>query len=325
MNAQVLKITSSALYDPYYGYDSSNGAKDDEVGYVKSNSEKGEGGFHHVETFQKKGGDEYEHEHERGYGESKHDPETDYEDQPEPNIEKRDNNRDLKTHKRNYEVVEEHGNDHKNPNQHKTYGAKPTKPTKPSKRPSIPEFGTRLTLPKRTTLKQNHNGYETVIYHGHENESSEKGYGRRNHHNAPSKTENFDEKDDESDDGEQDEAEAEQESQDREDDTDNADQSNFGDNYNSFKYDDEFGDFSKNFDDDGGHDRSEEHSNRNDDRVSSNRNHFDYDEEVDREQVDETANEDRYQGGEYDDEDEDKYRGHNRRNYDYSSEKDYYA
>ncbi|KXJ73732.1 hypothetical protein RP20_CCG015110 [Aedes albopictus] len=321
MNPQVLRITSSTLYDPNYGYDSSSGAKDDEAGYVRSNSEKGEGGFHHVETFQTKGGDDYEHEHENGYGESKNDADADYEDHQEPSVHKRDNNRDLKNDDRHYEVIEAHSNDHKNPNQHTTYGVKPTKAIK---RPPVPEFGTRLTLPKKTTLKQNHNGYETVIYHGQENENSEKGYGRRNHHNAPPKTESFNEKHEEHDEEEVDDEEEERDTQDHDDDRD-TEQSNYGDNYNSFKYDSEFDDFSKNFNDDADQGRSEEHDTGNDRKTSSSKNGYDYDDEVDREEVDEAANEDRYQGGEYDDDDDDNYGRHNRRHYDYASETDYDA
>lgn len=105
MHPDVLRITSSALYDPIYVYGSSGATQDGDAGYVKSNSEKGTGGYHHVETFQKKDGNDYEHEYQSGHGESKDD--DDHEDRKEPSLQKRES--DGAHDVGNYKVIEEHG------------------------------------------------------------------------------------------------------------------------------------------------------------------------------------------------------------------------
>ncbi|XP_062554267.1 YTH domain-containing protein 1-like [Armigeres subalbatus] len=322
MNPQVLKVTSSALKGPVYGHDTSDGAKDDEVGYVKSDRVKGQGGFHHVETFHTKDGDDYEHEYESGNGESKDD--ADHGIQQESSYRKRDNENDLKNHDTNYEVIEEQSNDHKNPNHQATYGVKPIQPTK---RPATPEFGSKLALPKKTMLKHNHNGYETVVYHGQEQESSEKGYGRRNHQNGLPKEETIEQKIDDSD--EEQEQEEGEEERDEDDEKDNqkhesdrnSGQTKFGHNYNGFKYDADFGDFSKNFNDDAKRDQSGDQNSWKDSRSGVRQNRDDYDDEVDQDEHDEEADEDRYQGGEYDEDDDES--GQKQRPYGNSNDAEY--
>ncbi|XP_058827184.1 protein starmaker-like [Topomyia yanbarensis] len=311
----VLRVTSSAYQGPYV-YDWMGGTEDGEVGYVKSTSDEGRGGFHHTESSHKKDGNDYEHEKQSGYGEES-DDELDYNDKPiPPTVRKHDSGG------RTYDVNEEQSNDEKDPNKQTTYGVAPTKA---KKKPMMLEFGTRLESPGKTTHKKNHNGYETVIYHEDDHKSTEKGYDWRNSHSPPPKSvviqpkeeKSINEIDESKNEGEED-MEEEQEDRDLSDDDDSvreSERSDYEDNYDSFRYGNAF---SKNDDDkDHNEERSDE---RNEKKGGSGGNSYDYDEEVDREEIDEAANDDRYFGFDNDDYDE-----KDKRQYEYASEADYDA
>ncbi|XP_039431263.2 uncharacterized protein DDB_G0283697-like [Culex pipiens pallens] len=328
MSPDVLKVTLSQYRGPLitsYSGDG-GGVKGGEAGYVKSNSETGSGGYRHKESFHTKDGNDYEHERQEGYGESKgeevdHGSEVSdgHAESERKNDETDEHSREEVEEDRNYEVTEEDNNDHTNPQQHTTYGVAPTKQTKKKIQP-VPEFGTRLTLPKKTSHKKNHNGYETVIYHDNEQKGFEKGYDRRHGHNSPPKSVVVTQKDEDYEEPREEDREDEEEENVREDDekTDHDHQEDqnreeYDENYNSYKYGN---DFAKNYYD---NEERESEDRRNERRGSARDDGPDYDAEVDKEQIDETANEDKYYGDEYDDDD---YR---RRQYEYASEADYDA
>lgn len=93
----------------------------------------------------------------------------------------------------------------------------PTKQKKKKIQP-VPEFGTRLTLPKKTSHKKNHNGYETVIYHDNDQKGFEKGYDRRHGHNSPPKSVVVTQKDEDYEEPREEDREDEEEENVREDD-----------------------------------------------------------------------------------------------------------
>ncbi|XP_050080704.1 glutamic acid-rich protein-like [Anopheles maculipalpis] len=161
-------------------YHSGGGFKDGEVGFVRSTSESGKGGYRHKENFHKKDGNKYGHERQTGFGESKH---------TENDQAKEHERLTVDTHhyrpEPTYEVIEEHASDVENPDKNKKYGGlassnknkkKPTdeKPTKSAK-------SSRQMTPakKGSNQKKNHNGYESIVYHENERDSTEHGYGKK--------------------------------------------------------------------------------------------------------------------------------------------------
>ncbi|XP_058067352.1 uncharacterized protein LOC131216790 [Anopheles bellator] len=292
-----------------------SGSKDDEVGYVRSSSESGKGGYLHRENFHRKDGNKYGNEKQTGFGESKRAKDSNGTPQvgelKDAIIIDTDHHRPEPT----YEVTEEQS-DVENPDKDKKYGvARPiagggdkrkTPQGKKAKPAARPKAG-------RSNQQNNHNGYESIVYHEKEHDSMEKGYGKRKASGRmPAKQIAYDylgEVDDEQrllDDGEG-----------------GRDDSDFGDNYEMVRFD---ADFERSYGDEGEDEQEGDEkaaagrSDGPDQRQDGRHEDYDYDEEVDREQVDESASEDKYRGddesGEESDDDGDE------RQYEYASEAD---
>ncbi|XP_055530234.1 dentin sialophosphoprotein-like [Wyeomyia smithii] len=339
---EVLRVMSS-IYDGPYVYGWSGGTEDGEIGYVKTDSEKGSGGYHHQESFHKKDGNDYGHEEESGQAESQDDEEGDVKgdvkgdagdnDKYKTIVRKHDPGRreeKRESAKPKYDVVEELSDDHKDPNKHTTYGV-PSK--KPSKRPTRGpvEFGTKLSPPKKSSHKNNPNGYESVVYHENESKGSEKGYNWRNSHYPPpksmvvnlggGKSPNELEEDEDDDDNNEKERNDGKKTDDDGSGPKDSEGSDYSDNYDHFRYGNEFA-----RDDEDNQDRTaagEQSNTEMDGKRESTRNNYDYDEEVDREEIDESANDDRYYG--FDEEDDEGSAEQKNRQYEYTSEADYDA
>ncbi|XP_053670157.1 glutamic acid-rich protein-like [Anopheles nili] len=308
---------------------SDGGFKDGEVGFVRSSSESGTGGFRHRENFHKKDGNKFGHERQTGFGESKRAGDELGADhgklvvdthhyRPEPM----------------YEVTEEQS-DIDNPDKHKKYGMASSMGSKPVKKPTT---GKRTTVVSKSSSKpakgksqqtKDHSGFESIVYHENERDSSEHGYGvkktvgklpKQADQRKPAKQVAHDELDDESEDRDiglesDDEYDGEAES-------DSGRESDFADNYDAVRFD---VDFERSF---GSGETGEDEGTGGDGRTAGRKNQeqdYDYDAEVDRDEVDESANEDKYRGDEDDDEDgehEEAEKGGDDRQYEYASEAD---
>ncbi|XP_050098717.1 protein starmaker-like [Anopheles aquasalis] len=355
------------------------GFQDDETGFVRSSSESGKSGFVHRENFHRKDGNKYGSEKQTGRGESRRTQEpvvgtlkgalsgaasgrriieTDHY-RPEPM----------------YEVTEELTSDYQNPDKHKKYGtaaaAKPTpgmgeddKQKQKKKQQEEKQMKTAgLSLKEasgarkprkggRSNQQNNHNGYESIVYHENEHDSMEQGYGKRNAvGKLPTKQlavgenpaaqgrlledeEEDEEYEEDRHDGDGDEDDDDDET--RHDGDDNEDtgerggnDSDFGDNYDAVRFD---SDFERSFGN-GANDENASFENHDEGGKSvrkgkgKGRQHdnvdYDYDEEVDREQVDESASEDKYRGDdESEEEDRDDEGDDDGRQYEYASEAD---
>ncbi|XP_055590840.1 sarcoplasmic reticulum histidine-rich calcium-binding protein-like [Uranotaenia lowii] len=315
---EVVRVTSTVYHGPVGSKsNSAEGGSEGDMGYVRSHREKGTGGFIQRESFHRKDGNDYGRERQEGFGESK----------DEGNYSK-ENASPLKAKKRNYEVTEEHSDDHANPNLHTKYGVTPTKPMRKPTAPAPAKPSTTTSAaPKRTTHRNNHNGYETVIYHSQENDDTGRGWqvgpkfgaGGKDHRWSKEVTEREHDEDDEGNSGREEEEEDDGEDH-------NEVRSDFGDNYDRYRYGN---DFEKNFRGHGGEDRDSKRrqgyggTNKRKSFKNFGRNNQDYDDEVDKDEIDESANEDRYHGGA--DDDDDDYEGDIKRQYQYTSEADYDA
>ena len=130
--------------------------KDDDVGYSHGTHEKGQDGYHHVEKFHKKDGDDYENEKHEGYGESKSDG----------------NYREVKPEK--YEVTESH---------------KEKSTPKPVKYGFLkPDWVKKQTKKGVPIEKKDFNGYETVVYHENHKGNTDNGYKNGRSYNLPAQS-----------------------------------------------------------------------------------------------------------------------------------------
>jgi hypothetical protein len=131
--------------------------KDDDSGFSHGTHEKGQDGFHHIETFHKKDGNDFHHEKNEGYGESKRDGEY----------------REVKPER--YEVTEKQRE--KNNQKPQKYGfLKPEWVKKHAKKG------------KKPIDKKNFNGYETVVYHENDKGKSDHGYVTGKAFNPPAQS-----------------------------------------------------------------------------------------------------------------------------------------
>uniref|UniRef100_A0A182JCG1 Uncharacterized protein n=1 Tax=Anopheles atroparvus TaxID=41427 RepID=A0A182JCG1_ANOAO len=294
--------------------ESTGGFKDGEVGFVRSSSESGKGGYRHRENFHKKDGNQYGHEKQTGFGESKRtgDQAADGKDEHGRVTVHTDHYRPEPT----YEVTEEQS-DLENPDKHKKYGAASQKDKKKPTNEKLEKKSSRQTAassPKdRSNQKNNHNGYESIVYHENERDSSEQGYGKRKvtgklPDRKPAKQMAAHNDDDDDEEGFEDEGKSSAErdyDHAYDGDSDGGDagrESDFDDNYESVRFDTDFGRSFDSEEQDGV--ESESNGKGRGRTVARQDQGYDYDEEVDRDEVDETASEDKYRGGE-DSEEED--------------------
>lgn len=203
-----------------------------------------------------------------------------------------------------------------NPDKHKKYGLaggkdkkKPTemKPTKSSRQ-------TVAAGPKakgRSNAKKNHTGYESIVYHENERDSSEHGYGKKKavgqlpqpEEKSPAKQIAHDDGFDEGEGG-----------------SDAGRDSDFNDNYDALRFD---SDFERSF----GSEEDEEDGveEENGGRQAGKKGEDDYDEGDEGDDDDDGASQDKYRGDDYDDEDEESdgsEKGEDDRQYEYASEAD---
>ncbi|XP_053659915.1 uncharacterized protein DDB_G0290685-like [Anopheles marshallii] len=307
---------------PEAEFHSDGGFKDGEVGFVRSSSESGKGGYRHKENFHKKDGNKYGHERQTGFGESKRTGDDQAQEhgrlmvdthhyRPEPT----------------YEVIEEHDSDIENPDKNKKYGLS-SNSTKNKKKPTEEKpksaKSSRQSGPRKagSNQKKNHTGYESIVYHENERDSTEHGYGKKKAvgnipDQKPAKQIAHDEGDTFDEDG--------LESADRQTDgdysheydggSDTGRESDFNDNYDALRFD---SDFERSF---GNADHPEEGENG---RQSGKNEDYDYADD-DRDEEDDSANEDKYRGDDDSGEEEDgegAEKGDEDRQYEYASEAD---
>uniref|UniRef100_A0A182TP58 Uncharacterized protein n=1 Tax=Anopheles melas TaxID=34690 RepID=A0A182TP58_9DIPT len=301
-------VESRAVAEPEYY--SGGGFQDGEVGFVRSNSESGKGGYRHKENFHRKDGNKYGHERQTGFGESQRTGDE---------LAKEQGRLTVDTHhyrpEPTYEVFEEQS-DVENPDKHKKYGLaggkdkkKPTemKPTKSSRQ-------TVAAGPKakgRSNAKKNHTGYESIVYHENERDSSEHGYGKKQavgqlpqpEEKSPAKQIAHDDGFDEGEGG-----------------SDAGRDSDFNDSYDALRFD---SDFERSF----GSEEDEEDGVEEETggRQAGKKGEDDYDEGDEEDDDDDGASQDKYRGDDYDDEDEESdgsEKGEDDRQYEYASEAD---
>ncbi|XP_058116229.1 uncharacterized protein DDB_G0290685-like [Anopheles ziemanni] len=308
------------------GAESTGGFKDGEVGFVRSSSESGKGGYRHRENFHKKDGNQYGHEKQTGFGESKR--------TGEKAADKKEEQGRLMVHadhyrpEPTYEVTEEQS-DFENPDKFKKYGGSNQKDKKKATSVVPEKKSSRQTAaggPKdRSHHKKNDKGYESIVYHENERDSSEHGYGKRKSSGKlpdqkPAKqmaAHDVDEEGFEGNEGDDRDGNSSSERDyEHEYDENTGRESDFDDNYEGVRFD---SDFERSFgSEEQGGDEESEGGKRGNGRTAARQNQdYDYDEEVDRDEVDESANEDKYRGGE-DSEEEDG----DDRQYEYASEAD---
>uniref|UniRef100_A0A182NV94 Uncharacterized protein n=1 Tax=Anopheles dirus TaxID=7168 RepID=A0A182NV94_9DIPT len=336
LNRPVPLRTDVGRSEPDGDFHSDGGLKDGEVGFVRSSSESGKGGYRHRENFHKKDGDKYGHERQTGFGESKRTGDE---------LAKEQGRLMVDTHHYRpepmYEVTEEQS-DVENPDKHKKYGLSTTVTTtnattnKDKKKPTDEKPKSAKTSrpgKPRSNQKKNHTGYESIVYHENERDSTEHGYGKKKavgkmpgqQRQKPAKQQvAHDEGDafgdeDALDSGEVRTGDSES-SHDYNGGADSGRDSDFTDNYDALRFD---SDFERSFGSD------EEVGDGGRKGKKSGRQNYDYDEEVDRDEVDESADEDKYRGD--DDEDEEEEEGGEKggdddgdddRQYEYASEAD---
>uniref|UniRef100_A0A182M2P4 Uncharacterized protein n=1 Tax=Anopheles culicifacies TaxID=139723 RepID=A0A182M2P4_9DIPT len=315
------RVDSRAASEPEFH--SGGGFKDGEVGFVRSSSESGKGGYRHKENFHKKDGDKYGHERQTGFGESKRTGDEQAKEhgrlivdthhyRPEPM----------------YEVIEEHDSDVENPDKNKKYGLSSTT-NKDKKKPTEKKLksakSSRQTAPKKANSKhqKNHSGYESIVYHENEHDSTEHGYGQKKvvgkiPDQKPAKQIAHDDGDTFDDDGlESAERQTDGDyAHEYDSDSDSGRESDFNDNYDSVRFD---ADFERSFG--SGEERAEQEDNG---RPSLKNDDYDYTDD-DRDEEDDSANEDKYRGDEDSGEDEDgdgSEKGDDDRQYEYASEAD---
>ncbi|XP_035794431.1 glutamic acid-rich protein-like [Anopheles albimanus] len=360
------------------------GFQDDETGFVRSSSESGKTGFVHRENFHRKDGNKYGSEKQTGHGESRRseEPTTGALKNVLGGVEtgRRIIETDHYRPEPMYEVNEEQTSDYENPDKHKKYGTtvKPVseqeeanmmkKKKQADKQMKTAELSlkdaTGARKPRkggRSNQQNNHNGYESIVYHENEHDSMEQGYGKRKavgklpakqlagDNPSPAQgrlleddNEEYEEDRHGDDEVEDDETrhdhggnddDDDDEGDDSEDTGERGNDSDFGDNYDAVRFD---SDFERSFGN-GAHDEAsfEEHNEgRKGVRKGKGRQHdnadYDYDEEVDREQVDESASEDKYRGDDESDEEEEEHEKKDAerdddddgRQYEYASEAD---
>ncbi|KFB36285.1 hypothetical protein ZHAS_00003405 [Anopheles sinensis] len=298
------------------GAESTGGFKDGEVGFVRSSSESGKGGYRHRENFHKKDGNQYGHEKQTGFGESKRTGEKAADGKEEHGrlMVHMDHYRPEPT----YEVTEEQ----------RSYGGSSQKDKKKATSVMPEKKSSRQTAagsPKdRSHQKKNDKGYESIVYHENERDSSEHGYGKRKSSGKlpdqkPAKQMAAHDDEEGFEDNEGDDRDGQSSSErdyEHEYDGDTGRESDFEDNYEGVRFD---SDFERSFgsEEQGGEEGSEDGKRGNGRTAARQNQDYDYDEEVDRDEVDESANEDKYRGGE-DSEEEDG----GDRQYEYASEAD---
>uniref|UniRef100_A0A182P1V7 Uncharacterized protein n=1 Tax=Anopheles epiroticus TaxID=199890 RepID=A0A182P1V7_9DIPT len=295
------------------------GFKDGEVGFVRSSSESGKGGYRHKENFHKKDGNKYGHERQTGFGESK---------RTEDELGKEQGRVTVDTHhyrpEPTYEVIEEVQSDLENPDKNKKYGLAPSKDKKkPTEMKPKSAKSSRQTAPakRRSNQKKNHSGYESIVYHENERDSSEHGYGKKKaagkipDEKKPAKQIAHDEGDAfEGEDG-LDSAERHTGDEYSDSESDGGRDSDFSDNYDSLRFD---SDFERSF-------GSEEREDDSEDGRQAGKKEDDYDEQEDDDEEDDGASQDKYRGDEYDDEEDESdgsEKGDDDRQYEYASEAD---
>uniref|UniRef100_A0A182QS63 Uncharacterized protein n=1 Tax=Anopheles farauti TaxID=69004 RepID=A0A182QS63_9DIPT len=264
------------------------GFKDGEVGFVRSSSESGKGGYRHRENFHKKDGDKYGHELQTGFGESKRDGDESAKKQGRLTVD---------THHYRpepmYEVTEEQS-DVENPDKHKKYGISSTTTATTSKDKKKPTAEKPKSGKLRSNQKKNHSGYESIVYHENERDSTEHGYGKKKAvgkippHQSPKPAKQQ---------IAYDESEGDEFSHDYDGGSESERDSDFADNYDALRFD---SDFERSF----GSDEDVGEGGRKVDggEQGSHGKNDDYDDEVDRDEVDESADEDKYRGDDDDDE-----------------------
>uniref|UniRef100_A0A182SCF7 Uncharacterized protein n=1 Tax=Anopheles maculatus TaxID=74869 RepID=A0A182SCF7_9DIPT len=326
-------VESRAASEPEFHTD--GGFKDGEVGFVRSTSESGKGGYRHKENFHKKDGNKYGHERQTGFGESKRTGDDQAKEHGRLTVD---------THhyrpEPTYEVIEEHDSDVENPDKNKKYGLATSSTNKTKKKPTeekptkaVKSARQRAPGKKGTNQKKNHNGYESIVYHENERDSTEHGYGKKKavgkipEAQKPAKQIAHDDGDAFEEDGlesaerqtagdddhgheydSESEAEAERES-------------DFNENYDALRFE---ADFDRSFAD--GEERQEDGGAEEGGARQAEKNDDDYDyADDDRDEEDDSADEDKYRGDEDSGEEEDgdgSEKGDGDRQYEYASEAD---
>ncbi|XP_035895668.1 glutamic acid-rich protein-like [Anopheles stephensi] len=325
-------VESRAVAEPEFHSD--GGFKDGEVGFVRSTSESGKGGYRHKENFHKKDGNKYGHERQTGFGESKRTED----DQP-----KEHGRLTVDTHhyrpEPTYEVIEEHDSDVENPDKNKKYGLsnaanknkkKPTdeKPTKSAKSSRQMAAGK-----KGSNQKQNHNGYESIVYHENERDSTEHGYGKKKavgkipEAQKPAKQIAQDDHDEAFEEGGLESAERQTSGDDHAHEYDSESEaeaereSDFNENYDALRFE---ADFDRSFADGEDHHHDDDDGGKGGRQAEKNDDDYDYADD-DRDDEDDSADEDKYRGDDDSGEEEEgegSEKGDDDRQYEYASEAD---
>ncbi|XP_049538698.1 YTH domain-containing protein 1-like [Anopheles darlingi] len=376
--ARPLPLKSVRPSDTAGDHHLARGFQDDETGFVRSSSESGKTGFVHRENFHRKDGNKYGNEKQTGHGESRRSEEPSVGAAKDVAGGHETGRRIIETDhyipEPMYEVTEEQNSDYENPDKHKKYGtaAKPApgqEETDKKKKPKVESqmkasglkeaTGPARRKPRkggRSNQQNNHNGYESIVYHENERDSMEQGYGKRKavgklptkqtvHGNPVPQGRLLDDDNEYEEDGRHGDEEEENEDdetrhsehadgEDGDDDEvdtgERGNDSDFGDNYDTVRFDSDFERSFRGHDasfenghDDGGKNARGKGKGRQHDNVD-----YDYDEEVDREQVDEAASEDKYRGDDESDEEGEEEEGNGERDdddgrqYEYASEAD---
>ncbi|XP_049297930.1 uncharacterized protein DDB_G0283697-like [Anopheles funestus] len=316
------RVDSRAI--PEAEFHSDGGFKDGEVGFVRSTSESGKGGYRHKENFHKKDGNKYGHERQTGFGESKRTGDDQAKEhgrlivdthhyRPEPT----------------YEVIEEHESDVENPDKNKKYGLTSNKnKKKASEQKPKSVKSSRQTAPGKVPSKhqKNHSGYESIVYHENEHDSTEHGYGQKKvvgkiPDQKPAKQiahddgDGYDEDELESAERQTDGDYAHEYDSDSED-ADTGRESDFADNYDAVRFD---SDFERSFGSEEDHTEGGENG-----RPTGKNEDYDYADD-DRDEDDDSADEDKYRGDDDSGEEEEgegSEKGDEDRQYEYASEAD---